>query len=141
MQQGQEIDLTATLLLIAAILLTAIILYLATRIVTGRKETDSSYLLKLLASAILIWALIIVVGALISAIGDLSTVTGIQQATTVIIFTGSIYIIKILIMPTATGSYDVWERSIWIALLAFIFIYAVNYISGSLGSPLIEFFK
>ena len=133
-QQNQSGDPVQILLLIAAILLTALMLYLATRIVTGRKESDSSYLIKLLISAILIWVLIIVVGALVGALGNL-----LSQAATVIIFTGAIYIVKILIMPSATGRYDVWERAIWIALLTFIFIYIVNYLSGSLGYELIYF--
>ena len=140
-QQQQQFDLLTTLLLLIAILLTGLILYLSTRIVTGRKNTDSGYIIKILLSAILIWILILLIGTLVNTLQGLSTISGIQQATTVIIFTGSIYIIKILILPSATGSYDVWERSIWIALFTFIFINAVNYISGSLGTPLIYFFN
>ena len=136
----QNFDAESAILLIVAILLTALLLYLATRLVTGTKNTETGYLLKLLISAIFVWALIIVVGAILSQLGSLGTVAGLQQATTVIIFTGSIYIVKILIMPTAAGRYDVWERSIWITLLTFIFIYAVNYISGQLGTELIYFF-
>lgn len=139
--QQQQFDLIATLLLLIAILLTGLILYLSTRIVTGKKNTNSAYTVKILASAVLIWVLILLIGILVNTLQGISAISGIQQATTVIIFTGSIYIVKILILPSATGSYDVWERSIWITLLTFIFIYAVNYISGSLGTPLIYFFN
>lgn len=132
--QNQSGDPVQILLLIAAILLTALLLYLATRIVTGHKDTESTYMIKILLSAILIWILIIVVGALVGALGNV-----LSQAATVIIFTGAIYIVKLLIMPSASGRYDVWERSIWIALLTFIFIYIVNYISGTLGYELIYF--
>ena len=123
-------DLTQFLLLIIAILLTTLLLYLATRIVTGKKDSDTSYWLKLLLSAILIWILVIAVGAVIGALGALGQAFG--QAILVIVFTGSIYIVKLLILPE-TKNYDAWERAKWITLLTFIFIYVVNYLSVQIG--------
>ena len=55
----QNFDAESAILLIVAILLTALLLYLATRLVTGTKNTETGYLLKLLISAIFVWALII----------------------------------------------------------------------------------
>ena len=123
-------DLNQILLLIIAILLTTLLLYLATRIVTGKKDSDTGYWVKLLLSAILIWVLVIAVGAVIGALGALGQ--AFSQAILVIVFTGSIYIVKLLILPE-TKSYDAWERAIWITLLTFIFIAVVNYLSVQIG--------
>ena len=131
MQAINTSELERILLLIIAILLTTLLLYLATRIVTSKKDSDRSYWLKLLLSAILIWILVIVVGAVIGALGTLGA--AFSQALVVIVFTGSIYIVKMLILPETRGNYDLWERAIWITLLTFIFIFVVNYISVQLG--------
>lgn len=131
MQSITTSELERILLLIIAILLTTLLLYLATRIVTGKKDSDTSYWIKLLLSAILIWILVIAVGAVIGALGTLGAAFG--QALLVIVFTGSIYIVKLLILPETYSHYDSWERAIWIALLTFIFIFVVNYISVELG--------
>lgn len=131
MQTNNTSELERILLLIIAILLTTLLLYLATRIVAKKKDSDTSYWLKLLLAAILIWVLVIAVAAVIGALGTLGT--AFSQAIIVIVFTGSIYIVKLLIMPETKGYYDSWERSIWITLLTFIFIFIVNYISVQLG--------
>lgn len=132
MQNLNTADLERILLLIIAILLTTLLLYIATRIVTGKKESHSSYWLRLLLSAILIWVLVIAVGAVVGALGTIGN--AFSQAIVVIVFTGAIYIVKFLILPETKGNYEVWERAIWITLLTFIFIAIVNYISTQLGN-------
>ena len=131
MQNINTSDIERILLLIIAILLTTLLLYLATRIVTKKRGSDKEFWIKLLLSAILIWLLVIAVGAVVGALGSLGS--AFSQAILVIVFTGSIYIVKFLILPETQGNYDYWERSIWIALLTFIFIFVVNYISVQLG--------
>ena len=131
MQATNTSDLERILLLIIAILLTTLLLYLATRIVTKKSDSDAGYWVKLLLTAILIWVLVIAVGAVVGALGTLGT--AFSQAIIVIVFTGAIYIVKFLILPETSGHYDYWERAIWITLLTFIFIVVVNYISVQLG--------
>ncbi|MHA2362911.1 MAG: hypothetical protein ACXAC7_03070 [Candidatus Hodarchaeales archaeon] len=123
-------DATTLVLIIVAIVLTAVLLYLATRLVTGRKETGTGYFIRLLIVAIIIYVIAFGIQAAVGSLGALGQYTGLQPAVVVIIFTAIIYIIKMGVLPATTGNYDVWERALWIALLTVIFIFAFNTITN-----------
>lgn len=134
-------DIVTLLLIIVAIALTALLLYLSTRLITGRKDTDTPYIIRLVVVAVLIFVIVFGVQAVVGALGDIGELSGLAGAVVVIIFTAIIYIVKILVLPATTGRFDVWERAIWIALLTTIFIYAFNAITDLLFStPIIPIF-
>ena len=139
MQNVNTDDIVTLLLLIIAIILTALLLYLSARLIAGKSDLDTGYFIRLVLVAILIWVAIIAVNAILGAI-PLSGELGLTNAATVIIFSIAIYLVKMFVLP-ATNKADSFERSLWIALLTFIFIYIVNALSGQLGYPLISFFS
>lgn len=138
--QGNQFQLpnladTQTLIFIViAVLLTALLLYLSTRLIAGKKETDLNYIIRLVLVSIVIFIVVFGIQAVIGSLGVLGQLSGLKPAIIVIIFVAIIYIVKLGVLPATHGSYDYWQRSIWISLITAILIFALNALT-------IEFFS
>lgn len=136
MQGNQTPDLgnlETLVLIIIAILLTALLLYVATRLIAGKADLNAGYAGRLIIVAIIIFVVFYGLGAVIGQLGALGA--PFAPAITIMVFTAVIYIVKLLLLPAVTsGNYDMWQRSIWISLLTVILIIALNYIFGQLFS-------
>lgn len=142
LQQADLTDITTIILLILAIILVAIILYLGTRLIAGKKETDTGYIIRLLLVAALIVLLVaIVIGAVIGAIAQFD-ITGIfstaaAQLIPVLIYLAIVYLIKFLLIPEK-GDVTKWSASVWIGVITLFLIYVFNILTSQLfGTPII----
>ena len=118
------------LILIIALIVVALVLYLAARIIAGQKEFTGAYFLRLFIVEVVIFIAVIGISALIGQKGTLGQIFA--PALPKIIFTAAIYIIKFLLTPGTRVNYESIERSLWIALITFIAIYLLNYITVTL---------
>ena len=118
------------LILLIALIIVALVLYLAARIIAGQKEFTGAYFLRLFIVAIVIFIAVVGISALIGELGTLGQIF--SPALPIIIFTVAIYIIKFLLTPATRGGHESLEASLWIALITFIAIYLLNYITYTL---------
>ena len=123
-------DLVPVLLLIIALVLVMLMLYVSVRLITGKKDADAGYLIRLLIVALIV---VIVFPAVARAIQqiistpplDIFVNAGVGSIVAILMFVILVYVTKILLIPE-TASYNVWERSIWISLLSVFFILLLN---------------
>jgi len=137
-------DIVPIILLIVALVLVMLMLYVSVRLITGKKETDVGYIVRLLIVALIV---VIVFPAVAGAIQqiistpplDIFVNAGVGSIVAILMFVILIYVTKILLIPE-TASYNVWERSIWISLLAVFFILLINAVGIVVGvGPLVPF--
>ncbi|MFX0172134.1 MAG: hypothetical protein ACFE9L_09450 [Candidatus Hodarchaeota archaeon] len=126
-------DITTLILLIIAIILVTIILYIGARLIAGKKETETGYILRLLLVAVIIVLLVaIVIGAIIGAIGRLDPTRifsgAAAQLIPVLVYLAIVFLIKFLLIPERS-EVTKWSASIWIAVLTLFLIYVINIIA------------
>ena len=69
LQQADLSDPVTLILLIISVVLVAIVLYISARLIAGKKETDTGYIIRLLLIAIIIVLLVaVVIGTLVGAV-------------------------------------------------------------------------
>ncbi len=142
-QQFDANDLMTWLLLIIAIILVAVILYLGTRLIAGKKETDTGYIIRLLLVALLIVLLVaVVIGAIIGGLGDLDPTDifsgAAAQLIPVLVYLAIVLLIKYLLIPEL-GDITKWNASILIGLMTLFLIYVINIITTELfQTPIIR---
>ena len=143
----QEIDfgdLTTLLLLIIAIILVAIILYIGTRLIAGKKELESGYIVRLLLVALIVVLLVaVVIGAVIGAIGRLDPTDppifagAAAQLIPVLVYLAIVYLIKYILIPERAETTK-WNASIWIGVVTLFLIYVFNIITTQIfDTPII----
>ncbi len=132
-----ELDnLMTWVLLIIAIILVAIILYISTRLIAGKKDTDTGYIIRLLLVAIAIVVLVaVVIGAIISALGQLDPTRIVSGAAAqlipILIYLAIVYLIKFVLIPER-GDVTKWSASVWIGVITLFFIYLINILTTQL---------
>ena len=106
LQQINVDDVTTLILIIIAIILVAIILYIGTRLIAGKKETETGYIIRLLLVALLIVLLVaVVIGAVIGAIGQLDPfdpeiiAEAAAQLIPVLVYLAIVFLIKYILIP------------------------------------------
>ena len=129
-QQITTDDIMTWLLLIIAIILVALILYLGTRLIAGKKETDTGYIIRLLLVALLIVLLVaVVIGAIIRGLGELDITTIFSSAAAqlipVLVYLAIVLLIKYLLIPEL-DEMKKWNASILIGLITLFLIYVIN---------------
>ena len=129
-QQITTDDIMTWLLLIIAIILVALILYLGTRLIAGKKETDTGYIIRLLLVALLIVLLVaVVIGAIIGGLGELDITTIFSSAAAqlipVLVYLAIVLLIKYLLIPEL-DEMKKWNASILIGLITLFLIYVIN---------------
>jgi hypothetical protein len=121
-----DVEVYLYLLLVAAV--TAVFLYVATRLVSKEEMIDAPYALRLFVAA-----LVIVV--LARALGDL----GLGVLGVIVVFLAMVVVIRYLIIE-AVGLGDEWVESLLVALVTIIFLYVLQLVLGVLGINLALFF-
>ena len=136
-------DIMTWFLLIVAIILVTVILYLGTRLIAGKKDTETGYIIRLVLVAIAIVLLVaVVIGALIGALGEID-ITNIfsgaaAQLVPVLIYLAIVLLIKYILIPEM-GDVTKWNTSIVIGLITLFLIYILNIITTQLFSmPIIQ---
>ena len=127
MQTTDFNDTTSLILLIIGLILTALVLYLAVRIIAGKKGLDGGYFIKLFLIAVVIYIALIAIAAVIGALGSIGD--AFAQAIPILVFTAAIYIIDIFLVESKDK-----DKSVLIALITFIFLYVLDYIVLELTS-------
>ena len=131
-------DIMTWFLLIVAIILVTVILYLGTRLIAGKKDTETGYIIRLVLVAIAIVLLVaVVIGALIGALGEID-ITNIfsgaaAQLVPVLIYLAIVLLIKYILIPEM-GDVTKWNTSIVIGLITLFLIYILNIITNQLFS-------
>ena len=115
-------DPTQLILLVIGLILTALVLYISVRIIAGKKNLDAGYFLKLFLVALIIYVALIAIVAVIGILGSVGT--AFAQAIPILVFTAAIYIIDFLLVESKDK-----DKSVLIALITFIFLYVLNYIT------------
>lgn len=144
---SQEIDfsdLTTLILLIIAIILVAIILYIGTRLIAGKKELESGYILRLLLVALIVVLLVaVVIGAVIGSIDQLDPTDppifagAAAQLIPVLVYLAIVYLIKYILIPERAETAK-WNASIWIGVVTLFLIYVFNIITTQIfNTPII----
>ena len=133
LQQIDVDELTTLILIIIAIILVAIFLYIGTRLIAGKKETETGYIVRLLLVALVIVLLVtVVIGAVIGAIGELDPTDIISgaagQLIPVLVYLAIIFLIKYILIPER-GEVEKWNASIWIGVVTLFLIYVFNIIT------------
>lgn len=142
-QEFNADDLMTWLLLIIAIILVAIIMYLGTRLIAGKKETDTGYIIRLLLVALLIVLLVaVVIGAVIGGLGRLDPTNifsgAAAQLIPVLVYLAIVLLIKYLLIPEL-GDITKWNASILIGLITLFLIYVINILTTELfQTPIIQ---
>ncbi len=136
LQQADLGDPATLILLIISIVLVAIVLYIGTRLIAGKKETDTGYIIRLLLIAVIVVILVaIVIGAIVGAVSSIPFVaTAAAQLVPVLIYLAIVYLIKYLLIPEKVDSTK-WNASIWIAVITLFLIYLINAIAIALTFP------
>lgn len=106
---------------IVMILLTSLFLYLATRIITGKKNIDAPYMISLIIVAII---------ALFAApaLTIIATILMVPELAMIVLFIVIVYAVRYL-LKTGKGDSIAWEKAIWITFLTLVFIFLVNRIT------------
>ena len=126
MQQTDFGDTTQLILLIIGLILTALVLYLAVRIIAGKKNLDGGYFIKLFLVALIIYVAVIAISAIVGLLPN-EIGAAFAQAIPILVFTAAIYIIDILLVESKDK-----DKSVLIALITFIFLYVLEYIVSQL---------
>ncbi|MHA1975619.1 MAG: hypothetical protein ACW98I_01830 [Candidatus Hodarchaeales archaeon] len=136
LQQTDFSDVETLLLLLIAIVLVTIILYIGARLIAGKKDSDTGYIIRLVLIAIIIVILVaVVIGAIVSAVSPLPFVsTAAYQLVPVLIYLAIVYLLKYLLIPEKADSTN-WHASIWIAVITLFLIYLINAIAFELDFP------
>jgi hypothetical protein len=136
LQQANLSDPVTLILLIISVVLVTIVLYISARLIAGKKETDTGYIVRLLVIAIIIVLLVaLVIGALVGAISGIPFIaTAAAQLVPVLIYLAIVYLIKYILIPEKVDSTR-WNASIWIALITLFLIYLINAIAIALEFP------
>ncbi len=136
-------DIMTWFLLIVAIILVTVILYLGTRLIAGKKDTETGYIIRLVLVAIAIVLLVaVVIGALIGALDEID-ITNVfsgaaAQLVPVLIYLAIVLLIKYILIPEM-GDVTKWNTSIVIGLITLFLIYILNIITTQLFSmPIIQ---
>lgn len=132
-------DVTTLILLVIAVILVALFLYIGTRLIAGKKETDTGYIVRLLAVAALIVILVaVVIGTIVSVVSGIPIVSdAITSLVPVLIYLAIVYLIKFILIPEK-GDVTKWTASVWIGVITLFLIYLFNAITIALGfSPII----
>ncbi|MHA2039727.1 MAG: hypothetical protein ACW98X_25205 [Promethearchaeota archaeon] len=142
-QEFDANDLMTWLLLIIAIILVAVILYLGTRLIAGKKETDTGYIIRLLLVSLLIVLLVaVVIGAIIGGLGQLDPTNifsgAAAQLIPILVYLAIVLLIKYVLIPEL-GEMTKWNSSILIGLITLFLIYVINILTTELFSrPIIQ---
>ena len=133
LQQADVDELTVLFLLIIAIILVAIILYIGTRLIAGKKEIEGGYVIRLLAVSLVIVLLVaVVIGAVVGAIGELDPTDifalAAAQLIPVLVYLAIVYLIKYILIPEK-GEIMKWNASIRIGVVTLFLIYVFNIIT------------
>jgi hypothetical protein len=136
LQQNNSGDIESLLLLIIAVILVTIILYVSARLIAGKKDTDSGYIIRLVLIAIIIVILVaVVIGAIVSSVSAVPFIsTAAFQLVPVLIYLAIVYLLKYLLIPEKAESTN-WHGSIWIAVITLFLIYLINAVAIELGFP------
>lgn len=136
LQQTDLGDIETLLLLIIAIVLVAIILYISARLIAGKKETDSGYIIRLVLIALIIVILVaVVIGAIVGSVGDFPFIsTAASQLVPVLVYVAIVYLLKYLLIPEKAEPTN-WQASIWIAVITLFLIYLINAVAIELSFP------
>ena len=136
-------DIMTWFLLIVAIILVTVILYLGTRLIAGKKDTETGYIIRLVLVALAIVLLVaVVIGALIGALDEID-ITNVfsgaaAQLVPVLIYLAIVLLIKYILIPEM-GDVTKWNTSIVIGLITLFLIYILNIITTQLFSmPIIQ---
>jgi hypothetical protein len=129
-QQANLSDPATLILLVISIVLVAVILYIGARLIAGKKEADTGYIIRLLLIAVIIVILVaIVIGTLVGVVRDIPFIaTAAAQLVPVLIYLAIVFLIKYLLIPEKAETTK-WNASIWIALITLFLIYLVNAIA------------
>ncbi len=130
------VDLVTVILLIVAIILVTIFLYLAGRVVAGKKHADVGYLVRLLAIAVIAVLALPILGAVVVSLNQISLslngrslgladLLGLSQLIPVIIYLALVYLVRFLMLPER-HEYSRLSNSIWIAFVALMLIFGFN---------------
>lgn len=118
-------DLEQILILVIAVLLLALFLFLGDKILGNKPvRLTSAYFVKAMITAIVIFALIIGVSAIISEID----VLGLGRILTILTFVISVYAIQKILMDDAS-----YERAAWVGVIAWTLVYVADYIAQEIG--------
>ncbi|MHA1226162.1 MAG: hypothetical protein ACTSPV_05400 [Candidatus Hodarchaeales archaeon] len=133
-------DPVTLILLIISVILLAIILYLGTRLIAGKKETDTGYIIRLLlVSTIIVILVALVIGAVVGVVASIPFVNeAVARLVPVLIFVAIVYLIKYLLIPEK-GEVTKWNASIWIAVISLFLVYLFNAITLELFNTTIIF--
>jgi hypothetical protein len=136
LQQADLSDPVTLILLIISVILVAIVLYIGARLIAGKKETDSGYIIRLLLIAVIIVLLVaLVIGAIVGAVSPIPFIaTAAAQLVPVLIYLAIVYLIKYLLIPEKADSTK-WNASIWIGVITLFLIYLINAIAVFLEFP------
>ncbi|UCG02042.1 MAG: hypothetical protein JSW11_20910 [Candidatus Heimdallarchaeota archaeon] len=143
LQQIELDEIPTLILIIIAILLVAIILYIGTRLIAGKKETETGYIIRLLLVALVIVLLVaVVIGAIIGGIGRLDPTNifsgAAAQLIPVLVYLAIIFLIKYVLIPER-GEIEKWNASIWIGVVTLFLIYVFNILTTQLfRTPIIQ---
>ncbi len=135
LQQINVDDITTLILIIIAIILVAIILYIGTRLIVGKKETETGYILRLLLVSLVIVLLVaVIIGAVIGGIGQLDPFDppifagAAAQLIPILVYLAIVFLIKYILIPER-GEIEKWNASIWIGVITLFLIYLFNIIT------------
>lgn len=134
LQQADLSDPVTLILLIISVVLVAIFLYISARLIAGKKETDTGYIIRLLLIAVIIVLLVaLVIGAIVGAVSSIPFISdAAAQLVPVLIYLAIVYLIKYVLIPEKADS-TTWNASIWIAVLTLFLIYLVDALVIALG--------
>jgi cytochrome bd-type quinol oxidase subunit 2 len=126
-QQTDLGDPVTLLLMIIAIILVALILYIGARLIAGKKETDTGYIIRLLLIAFIIVILVaVVIGAIVRTVDPIPYVnTAAAQLVPVLIYLAIVFLVKYILIPEMAETTK-WNASIWIALISLFLIFLIN---------------
>ena len=136
LQQENLSDPAMLLVLIISVILVAVILYFGTRLIAGKKEADTGYMIRLLLISLIIVILVaIIIGAIVGSVRGIPIIeTAAAQLVPVLIYLAIVFLIKYLLIPEKAETTK-WNASIWIALITLFLIYIVNAIAITLSFP------
>ncbi len=140
LQQADLSNPITLILLILAIILVAIILYLGTRLIAGKKETETGYIIRLfLVAAIIVILVAIIIGAIVGSVSGILLVnTAASQLVPVLIYLAIVFLIKYILIPEK-DDVTKWSTSIWIGVITLFLIYLFNALTDLLfQTPIIS---
>ncbi len=147
-----ETELITVVLLIVAIVLVTLFLYLAGRLVAGKKRMETGYLIRLLVIAVvavLALPILISIIASLDRIGlrmdnkelTLAGLLGLSQLIPVIFYLGLVYLIRFLMLTERPDGVRL-SNSLWIAFVTLMLIFGFNALTQFLfGQNLIQAFS